>query len=141
LIYHPKRQNKYDGSWYYSPHFHVIGYGWIVDVRQNYICSGYVVKNIGVRKTVEGTIFYQLSHCGIDGKHHAVTWFGCLGYGKLHVKYVEKEISVCPICGERLHRLMWIGMGKCNLPDVEGFVCFDDSSNWVSMSRRYFIDD
>lgn len=130
MIYHSRRKNL-DDVWYYSPHFHIIGYGWIIDVRRNYELSGYVVKNIGVRKTVEGTIFYQLSHAGISEKHHTITWFGCLSYAKLHVKYKEKEESICPICQERLHRLIWIGEGECELPDFEGVAFFDNPDNWM----------
>ena len=136
MIYHSRRKNSY-GEWYYSPHFHVIGYGWIIDVRKMYEFSGYIIKNIGIRKTVEGTIYYQLSHAGISEKHHTVTWFGCLSYAKLHVKYVEKEESVCPICKERLYRLLWIGAGTCELPDVEGIAFFDDPDNWMIKTMRY----
>lgn len=131
LIYHPKRQNKYERTWYFSPHFHVLGYGWILDVRRNYVESGYVVKNIGIRKTVEGIIFYQLSHCGVSSDHHAVTWFGALSYGKLHVEYEEESPSECPLCHGKLSRLIWIGQGECLLPDVEGVAFFDDPDNWV----------
>ena len=140
LIFHPKRQ-KENGEWFYSPHFHVIGYGWIVDVRANYVHSGYIVKNIGVRKTVEGTIFYQLSHCGISPEHHTVTWFGALSYGKLHVSKGEVEKSECPICGGELHRLTWIGKGECCLPDVEGVGFFDDPQNWVHLPRHWHNDE
>lgn len=141
LIYHPKRQVKLTGTWYFSPHFHILGYGWLVDIRQQYIHSGYIVKNIGIRKTIEGTIYYQLSHCGIDGKHHAVTWFGGLSYAKLHVKYEEKEDSkVCPICGKRLERLMFIGKGKSDFLEIEGSF-FGDDCDWVSMPKKYSGDD
>jgi hypothetical protein len=136
LIYHPKRQTELK-SWYFSPHFHIIGYGWILDVRANYYRSGYVVKNIGIRKTVEGTIFYQLSHCGISPDHHTVTWFGALSYGKLHVVYEEEDPLCCPLCGQKLKRLMWIGKGACPLPDVEGVTFFDDPDNWIRWKFDY----
>lgn len=140
MIYHPKRQ-KDDKSWFFSPHFHIIGYGWIVDVRRNYFASGYVVKNIGIRKTIEGTIYYQLSHCGISEKHHTITWSGALSYGKLHVEYEDTEPQNCPICGEKVHRLLWIGKGKCELPDVEGGFYFDDPSNWMEKPRAPWIGE
>ena len=130
LIYHPFRQNL-RRVWYFSPHFHILGYGWIVDVRANYVHSGYIVKNIGIRKTLPGTIFYQLSHCGVSSERHAVTWFGALSYGKLHVRYdLEKELT-CPLCRGKLHRLMWIGKGQMPLDDIEGVAFFDDAENWV----------
>jgi len=131
LVYHPKRMNKNTKIWYFHPHFHVLGYGWLTDPRKNYFASGYVVRNYGVRKTVHGTIFYELSHCGISPDHHTVTWFGALSYGKLHVKYDEKDDATCPLCHEKLRRLMWIGKGVCPLPDVEGVTFFDDPDNWI----------
>jgi hypothetical protein len=129
-IFHPKRQNK-AGNWYFSPHFHILGYGWITDVRANYIYSGYIVKNVGIRKTVHGTIFYQLSHCGISKDEHTVTWFGKLGYAKLRVKYVIEEKEACPLCKGAFHEVIWIGAGDCNLPDLEGITFYDDLANWV----------
>ena len=140
LIYHSRRKchTPYE---YFSPHFHVLGYGWIVEVRQNYVYSGYVVKNFRIRKTVEGTIFYQLSHCGIAERKHTITWFGALSYNKLHVESVEKEKSVCPLCHEELHQLIWIGEGKCPLPDVEGMAFYDSPSNWIVKPSRLWNED
>lgn len=138
MIYHPKREAQ--GLWYFSPHFHIIGYGWVVDVRQNYVYSGYVVKNIGIRKTVGGTIWYQLSHAGVNEKHHTITWFGALYGKKLDVKYPEKEEDLCPLCKSFMRKVLYVGDGECSLPDVEGGYYFDDPSNWVESSqipRRY----
>jgi len=139
-IYHPKRKDA-AGEWFYSPHFHILGYGWIVDVRQNYVYSGYIVKNIGIRKTVEGTIYYQLSHCGVAEKKHTITWFGALAYNKLNVESIEKEESVCPLCGRKLKQLLWIGEGLCTLPEVEGGSYFDDPFNWMEKPRRMWFED
>lgn len=137
VIFHSKRQHM-DKSWYFSPHFHVVGYGWIVDVRKNYVYSGYVVKNVGIRKTVQGTIWYQLSHCAVAVGKHTITWFGALSYNKLKVgRNFEKERETCPICGELLGRFVWIGEGKNPLPDVEGFVAFDDPKNWERVRERF----
>jgi hypothetical protein len=140
MIYHSKRK-RLDGSKYFSPHFHIIGYGWITDVHQNFNESGYVVKNLRVRKTVEGTIFYQLSHCGISEKHHTVTWFGALSYAKLHVKYHESEDPTCPLCHERLRTLVWIGSGECPVPEIEGAAFFDNPSNWMEKPRAPWIGE
>ena len=140
LIYHSKRKSD-AGIWFFSPHFHVLGYGWLTDVRKNYLYSGYVVKNIGIRKTVEGTIWYQLSHAGIDPKHHSVTWFGVLSYGKLKVLKDEKEDRVCPLCGGALTKLFWIGEGDFPLPDIEGMAFYDDPSHWMERTifREYTV--
>ena len=128
-ILHPRRKNA-EGSWYFSPHFHVLGYGWLTDVRKNYIASGYVVKNIGIRKTVEGTIWYQLSHAGVPEGRHVVTWFGVCSYNKLRLAKEEKETRVCPVCGNPLRQVLWIGHDEKDLPDVDGFVFWDDPHNW-----------
>jgi hypothetical protein len=128
-IFHSKRwKNK---NPYFSPHFHIIGFGWVADIRRNYIFSGYVVRNLGVRKTVEGTIWYQLSHAGICKGKHAVTWFGCLSYNKLRVEKEEKEEHLCPFCKSRLREVVWIGKGDCPLPMVEGFEAYGDAQGWV----------
>ena len=140
LIYHPKRQ-KLDKSWFFSPHFHVLGYGWILDVRKNYFESGYVVKNLRIRKTLEGTIWYQLSHCGISEDYHTVTWFGALSYNKLKVIYKEPEPAVCELCQGKLRQVMWIGKGSMPLPDIEGVGFLDDPGNWMYKPKQLRSDD
>ena len=138
MIYHPKREDEKHKVWYFSPHFHALGYGWITDVRANYIYSGYIVKNVGIRKTLHGTIYYQLSHCGISKEVHTVTWFGKLCYSKLRVNYPIEEPEVCPLCGGDLHEVVWIGKGECQLLDVEGITFFDDPKNWSVKPRLRF---
>ena len=128
-IYHPKRWNE--AGAYFSPHFHILGFGWLTDVRKNYIASGYVVRNLRIRKSVEGTIWYQLSHAGVHLKHHTVTWFGCLSYNKLRIPKEELEEHCCPFCMEPLKQILWIGDGSCPMPDVEGFKFYGDAQGWV----------
>jgi len=139
LIYHPKRKKK-AGEWYFSPHFHVLGYGWLRDVKRNYVHSGYVVKNVGVRKSVRGTIYYQLSHAGISEKFHTVTWFGKLSYNKLRVPKIEKEEQICPLCGQKLRRLIWIGKDDDFIAsmheEVESGFYFEDASNYAYKPKK-----
>lgn len=61
---------------------------------------------MGKRATVSGTIIYMLDHCGlayINEKRafHALTWFGLLGYNKIHKESeVKYETSLeCSCCG------------------------------------------
>jgi hypothetical protein len=119
-IFHPFRKHPRKG-WYSSPHFHFLGYGWINWSKNTYEATGWVVKNVGIRRTVEGTAFYQLSHCGvstiktqsIDGRSyretHSVTWFGKLAWNKLRIEVEAQEIHVCPICGLELVPLLYLG--------------------------------
>lgn len=63
-----------DFEWFVSPHFHLVCYGWVNgsavgSVFQN---EGWIIKNLGVRDTVAGTITYQLSHAGVHMPDNSV---------------------------------------------------------------------
>ena len=105
IIFHPFRYHKKTDMWYYSPHFHVLGFGWVENVVQTYNKYGYVIKNLGKRETVFGTIYYQLSHCGIKKHNHALTYFGDCSYCKLILPKNEEELNKCPYCEEYLIEL------------------------------------
>jgi hypothetical protein len=126
IIFHPWRKlnedddlEKNSGAWYLSPHFHVLGYGWVNRVKDVYDAEGWVVKNLGVRRSVNSTAMYQLSHCGINDKHHSVSWFGALSYNRLRVPRIEVEKELCPLCGSKLRLLMQIKACE-GLPELEG---------------------
>lgn len=55
-------------KWYVSPHFHLICYGWVNGsaVGSVFNDSGWIIKNLGKRDTLAGTITYQLSHAGVS---------------------------------------------------------------------------
>jgi hypothetical protein len=133
-IFHPFRMNKKLNRWYFSPHFHVIGYGWIHGTKENYNRHGWIVKNARVRKTVFGTAMYQLSHAGIHEGHHTVTWFGRLSYNKLKVFPMPEVEERCPICKQKLQGLWYFGSE--DLPEKEGDYWLP-SDNWVYKPRRY----
>ena len=140
-IFHPFRQDAESKEWYFSPHFHLIGFGWVKGTGENYRSSGWVVKNIGVRESVQATAFYQLTHCGVyygKGRKHSVTWFGRLSYNKLKVIPEKPKKEICPLCGGELHEVIWVGVGKCPLSDeqTEGFF---DSGGWVYKMSPEFL--
>jgi len=98
-------------EWFFSPHFHVIGFGWIQNTAEGYQEHGWVVKNLKDRKSVFYTFQYILSHAGVS-RLHTVTWFGDLGYRskKMHgVVKVGALRSLCPECGAYLRALRYIG--------------------------------
>jgi len=135
VIFHPFREKKKTKVWYLSPHFHVLGYGWVVKTKEGYSEHGWVVKNVGLRKTVSGTALYQLSHCGVHKNYHAVTWFGHLSYNKLKVVPRPKpEKEKCPMCGEVLRPLYYFG--PVELPTEEGFYWLDPEG-FVEKPRRW----
>jgi hypothetical protein len=120
-------------SWYFSPHFHLIGFGWIDNVAQEYLDSGYVIKNLGYRDSVFSTAFYQLSHAAIHEKYHTVTWFGVCAYNKVKVEPDTSTFNRCPVCGGILKPVRWVGLAdSCpvNMDErsVKGFLV--DPGGW-----------
>ncbi|MBA7699048.1 hypothetical protein ES703_107732 [subsurface metagenome] len=122
-------------EWYFSPHFHIIGFGWIEGTGAEYLKSGYIVKNIGRRKSIGGTVFYQLSHCGVHLKYHTITWFGSLSYNKLKVEPEYREGNLCPTCRAHLIPCRWFGEGEDPLRGkVEGGY-WVDPAGWRYTAR------
>ena len=132
-IFHHLRQNKTTKKWYFSPHFHMIGFGWIEGTKEGFEKHGWVVKNAGIRKTVSGTALYQLSHAGIHDHYHTVTWFGNLAYNNLKVPPMPEKEEVCPICGSVLEPLWYFGSEK--IPDERGDFWFEPEGWMVKPSR------
>jgi Valyl-tRNA synthetase len=128
IIFHPfRRYNEDDmaedlaegfdwktspACWYISPHFHIIGYGWIHHTKENYEATGWIVKNLRVRNSVRSTAHYQLSHCGISDRYHAVVWFGVLAYNKLKAGKVPDQKHLCPFCGLDLQKIEFVDPQK-----------------------------
>ena len=120
LIYHPFRYHKETQRWYFSPHFHVIGFGWITNVKELYNQDGWIVKNKGLRDSIFATFYYQLSHAGVKHGYHTLTWFGDLSYSKLKVEE-EPNPDVCPLCFAKLRPVFYYGLfGWEPPPEVEG---------------------
>lgn len=98
-------------EWYFSPHFHFVGYGWIKGekVKEGYSRHGWVVKNLKVRKSIYATFQYLLSHAGVS-RFHTTTWFGKLSYRIMrYVPKLGRVLEVCPYCKRPLRPLIWIG--------------------------------
>lgn len=131
-IFHAFRYNLRD-LWYFSPHFHVVGFilGGYAKCRncpRKWNCKagcsgfddrawqlqqkdGYVVKVFGKRKTIVGTLYYQLNHATIVKnveRFHVYTYFGNVSYHKLKVT-IELRKAVCPICKHDLVRIRYFG--------------------------------
>lgn len=106
----------------------------------------YIVKVQAARKSVAGTAFYELQHCGLvrgKSRSRVVSWWGTVSYAKLKVKKREKHVEVCPICQHKLVRLKYVGSGNpltewwlkefCDsLVDHHGFV------KWVEVPEGRF---
>lgn len=96
-------------QWFWSPHFHGVGFGWIENTKEGYARHGWVVKNLGVRDSVFWTFQYLLSHAGVSCVH-TTTWFGKLGYNMMgKVPKSDGFHEVCQFCLRALVPLRWIG--------------------------------
>ena len=148
LIFHGFRYNLRK-HWYWSPHFHVLGYilggysrcrgckkgcvgcdGFEARTRKEFEKDGFIVRVLGERKTVFGTAWYQLNHASIKRgveRFHVATWFGCCSYRKLKVT-VEYKRNVCPICEHDLGAIRYNG---------NRFVVDENLSNG---KREFFAD-
>ena len=136
LVPHPFRKDN--SGWYYSPHFHAVGYGWIENSKAIYEKTGYVIKNLRVRKSTVGTLYYQLNHAGVSllkdkvtGKYgyNTITWFGQLSYNKLKFTPEKEEPEKCPLCDEKLVRIVFVGLDRP--PPEEEKEFYDNVSNWT----------
>jgi hypothetical protein len=97
-------------EWFWSPHFHIVGFGWLESTKEGYSRHHWVVKGLGVRESVFATFQYLLSHAGVSAVH-TTTWFGKLAYSKLPNVFVLPSISeICPFCRRFLLPLKWIGL-------------------------------
>jgi len=131
MIYHPFSLNEKSGQWVIRPHFHIVGFGWVVDTKKISDSEGWVIKNKGLRDSLHSTIYYQLSHSGVSDDVHSITWFGSLGY---RAKYADRfkieeedETDFCDYCGCMLVEFEYVGHDRP--PDYE-FVGLVDSKDW-----------
>lgn len=161
MIFHGFRYNKRK-SWYWSPHFHVLGFilggykcrsckkvretgkcgienrgcdGFVNRNYRMYEKDGCIVKVKGKRITVGGTAWYQLNHASINvrkKRFHVAVWFGVCSYRKLKVTDEVKK-NVCPICLHELKRLDYFG--------DKTFVLDKDSPDFRRVSFEDLMED
>ena len=98
-------EGLHEGDWYFSPHFHTVIGGFLMQSNLFHNETGWVYKNLGKRKSIKNTIFYILTHCANHEKHHAITWFGIFSYNKMVIDFEETitEPILCSACKKELH--------------------------------------
>jgi len=125
-MFHAFRLNSDGKTWFYSPHFHMIGYGWVINTNK-ISKEGWVIKNKGIRKNsseVYSTVAYLLSHTAIAKGIHSVTWFGDLSYRSKYALELKRDIEEsdtdkCPYCSQYL--VLFEIRGVDRPPDQEWF--------------------
>lgn len=131
MIYHPFGLDKKRNQWNVRPHFHILGFGWVVNTKKISDSDGWVIKNKGLRDSLHATIYYQLSHAGVCDSVHAITWFGSLSYRAKYSSYFkvddEEEHGFCDFCHCMLVNFEYIGQDRP--PDFE-FIGLVDVKNW-----------
>lgn len=137
-ILHIYRQVKNSGLWYFSPHFHLIGFGWLKGIAENYEESGWVIKHLGVRKNVFGTAFYQLTHAAVwygEGRRQTVTYVGESNNRNLKLPKYEQPAVGCPYCGAKMQRAIRLPGFPDPLPcnGIDGFY-LADADGWTDAS-------
>nr|AIF11838.1 hypothetical protein [uncultured marine thaumarchaeote KM3_53_F08] len=138
LIYHPFKLDKKKMKWVCMPHFHVVGFGWLLDNNKNTDKQGWVIKNKGVRQSLHSTIYYQLSHAGVADNIHSITWFGELGYRSKYAELIKVENEEpndnCEFCGEILVNAVFVATDRPP-PDKE-FIGLVDSWDWLPTESK-----
>jgi hypothetical protein len=107
--------------------------------------DGWIFKVKDARKTIGGTLWYELSHCSIRKgakKQVVVNWFGNCGRRKLKIRkgWLPQHQNCCKICGEKLYPIQLedkAGMKKLlsymsGFKDSQGFLmdAKDEYGNW-----------
>jgi hypothetical protein len=105
-----------------GPHFHIIGDGWLSNVREQFLKDGWIVKNLRIRDSsgVFRTLHYILEHASrgypaisqssdiSKYRINAISWFGSMSYNRLHIpKFVRSEKIYCPICDCDIDKSEW----------------------------------
>lgn len=138
VIFHPFRYHKDNKTWYYSPHFHVMGFGWISNTKEIYNKNGWLVKNKGTRDSTFATFYYMLSHAGIKKRNHSLIWFGDLSYSKLKVEE-DPETNKCPACNSDLHLVFHYGLFGYMPPPETLVELWTDPDGWYIVDSQNSI--
>ena len=136
-MFHAYRLKNDGKTWFYSPHFHMIGYGWVINTKKISLNDGWVIKNKGIRKNsteVYSTVAYQLSHTAIAKGVHSVNWFGELSYRSKYALELKREkqesdADKCPYCSQYL---VWVIVRGTDRPPPD--------EEWYGLFEPYNIE-
>jgi hypothetical protein len=110
--------------------------------RRAYEKDGVIAKVKDERKSLGGTVWYELSHASLKRgakKHVVVNWFGEFGRNKLKLLKggLPQKENLCKICGEKLYDILFKGDYKSLLrfmscsKESQGFILDYKDENGV----------
>ena len=136
VVFHPYRFDERTRKFYWSPQFHVVGFGYIKGrVGPVYRKYGWVTVYLGVRRSVFQTFVYLLSHAGIKKGVHTVTWIGEISYSKLHIEK-GPDPSLCPYCNSKLEHVYYEYEFNPEVPPEKYFEGMVDADGWYPVKTE-----
>ncbi|MDD2326184.1 MAG: hypothetical protein PHW63_09335 [Alphaproteobacteria bacterium] len=79
-----RKQKRPADYYYFSPHFHVTGFGMLINIEEfEKLNPGWTYHNKGNVSNVGGLLRYLFTHMGMIDDRHSVTWFGRLSSATL----------------------------------------------------------
>lgn len=114
MVVHSHRKEKENGEWYISPHFHILGAGYIQS--QAAWARGWVLKKIGrcdAPSAVFATAKYILSHAGVFQASmwsnerrsvNSISWIGLFSSAWVRTKISHEWEEMKCECGARLYQ-------------------------------------
>ena len=100
LYDHIRKQKNWQEYYYFAPHFHVIGFGKVIDIKEfEEKMPGWTYHNKRDVKTPGGLARYLISHMALLPDRHCCTWFGRLSSAVLG-KEVLRTVELPVICEE-----------------------------------------
>lgn len=124
-------------------------YGYVDEKGAEHKGDRVICKVKGERKTVGGTLWYQLSHASLKRgvkKQNVVLWFGECGRNKLKIpkgRRPQRDVT-CEICGQKLYDIVYLGNYKSLLRfmgvhnESQGFIfdAKDADGNWLWRAKH-----
>ncbi len=137
-----------DEYWYLAPHFHILGYGWLLDSdlfhkktavrgRAGWIYKKKINAPLETNAQIERCIMYLLSHAPLIGedyqKHRSISYLGGLWNQSKELIGREWAVALCPHREKRHSRLRFDGTRKYFQKIEE---CLKPVLEWVGYSSK-----
>ncbi len=92
---------------YYSPHFHAVAFGYLIESRVFEMLTGWMYRKIRYMRDIADisrVVAYLQSHTAWEYGRHTIRYWGEMSYAKMARKRVKKEkvLKRCPVCAARI---------------------------------------